>query len=566
MPTKDWNTRKFPERFLATGDVLRNFFRVEFLPMGLREGTLERLPVEAQDYITELERETKTLREQHAVVTEHVQTLQSENSILNERLNLLLYRRFARSAESVPDGQGELFAEAESEVPEAAYVEVPAHKRSKRGRKAIDEKHPRVDVVHDIPDEEKQCACGHELEKIGEETSERIQVVPEQIWVERHIRPKYACKNCEGSGDEEKPAVRVAPAEPSMIPGSITTPGLLAFILVNKFVDHLPFYRQEKRFERIGFHIPRQDMSNWTMAVGKRIQPLIQKFRDRIRAGPVVQMDETPVQVLKEPGRENTKKSYMWLARGGAPEAPVCLYHYTPTRSAEYPRTLLGDYSGYLQVDGYSAYQTLAAENTDLTLVGCWAHARRKFFEAGKGSKKAGATHEAVAKIRKLYTVEAELREKNLSDQEFLAIRREEVQPLFEDLKGWLSKKAQEVVPGTLLGKAVAYIMKQWDSLVRYLDHAWLTPDNNAAENAIRPFVLGRKNWLFNGSPCGADASCAIYSIIETSKQNRLNPYAYLHYILTRVPEITNEAEWEEILPQNVDPDEVNNAPFAPVR
>ena len=531
--------------------------------MGLREGTLERLPLEAREYIETLEQETEQLR-----VSE--ENLRTENTILNERLNLLLYRRFARSAESVPDDQGELFAEAENEAPadesEEEYVDVPAHQRSKRGRKAIDEKHPRVEIVHDISEEEKQCACGHELERIGEEVSERLQVIPEQIWVERHIRPKYACKNCEGSGDEEKPAVRVAPAEPSMIPGSITTPGLLAFILVNKFVDHLPFYRQEKRFERIGFHIPRQDMSNWTMAVGKRIQPLIDLFRDRIRAGPVVQMDETPVQVLAEPGRENTKKSSMWLARGGPPEAPVCLYHYTPTRSAEYPRSLLGDYAGYLQADGYNAYQTLAAENDDLTLVACWAHARRKFFEAGKGSKKAGAAHEAVAKIRKLYQVETELRAKDLSDQEFLARRREEVEPLLESLKGWLSKKALQVVPNTLLGKAVAYTTKQWDSLVKYLDHPWLTPDNNAAENAIRPFVLGRKNWLFSASPRGADASCAIYSIIETAKQNGLNPYAYLHYIFTRVPEITDEADWEELMPHNVDPDEVNNAPFARVR
>lgn len=538
--------------------------------MGLREGTLERLPLEAQDYISELEWETETLREQHAEVTEHVQILQTENTILNERLNLLLYRRFGRSAEIVADGQGELFAEAEDEAPadevEKEHIDVPAHRRSKRGRKPIDEKHPRVEVVHDITCEEKQCACGHELQRIGEEVSERIQVIPEQIWVERHVRPKYACKNCEGSGDEEKPPVRIAPAEPSMIPGSIVTPGLLAFILVNKFVDHLPYYRQEKRFERIGFHISRQDMSNWTMAVGKCMQPLIEKFRDRIRAGPVVQMDETPVQVLGEPERENTKKSFMWLARGGPPESPVCLYHYTPTRSAEYPRALLGDYSGYLQVDGYSAYQTLASENTDLTLVGCWAHARRKFFEAGKGSKKTGAAHEAVAKIRKLYKVETELREKNLDEQEFLARRREKVEPELEKLKSWLFRKASQVVPTTLLGKAVAYTIRQWESLVRYQDHPWLTPDNNAAENAIRPFVLGRKNWLFSASPRGADASCAVYSIIETAKQNGLNPYAYLHYLFNRIPEITDEAGWEELLPQNVDPDEINNAPFARVR
>ena len=529
--------------------------------MELREGTLERLPREAREYITTLEQETEELRVSQA-------SLRVENTILNERLNLLLYRRFGRSAESAADGQGELFTEAEEEGAqiEVADEEIAAHTRSPRGRKPIDEDHPRIEILHDIPEEQKHCACGHELQRIGEETSERLQVIPEQIWVERHIRPKYACGNCEGSGDEEKPAVRVAPAEPSMIPGSIVTPGLLAFILVNKFVDHLPFYRQEKRFERIGFHISRQDMSNWTIAAAKRIMPLIGLFGDRIRAGPVVQMDETPVQVLGEPERENTLKSYMWLARGGPPEGPVCLYHYSRTRSAEYPRSLLGGYEGYLQADGYSAYGTLASENRKLRLVGCWAHARRKFFEAGKGNKKAGAAHEAVAKIARLYRIENELREEHLDDEQFLAERRARVEPELENLKNWLSKKALHVVPTSLLGKAVGYTLKQWESLVRYLDHPWLTPDNNAAENAIRPFVLGRKNWLFSGSPRGADASCAIYSVIETAKQNGLNPYAYLNWLFTRTPEITDDAEWEELLPQNLNIDQINNAPFAGVR
>jgi len=531
--------------------------------MGLREGTLERLPLEAREYITTLEQETESLRISRA-------TLETENIHLNERLTLLLYRRFGRSSEVMSEAQGELFAEAESASTdsenEVEEIVVPAHTRKKRGRKPIDEGLPRVEIVHDIADEEKQCACGHELLKIGEEISERVAVIPEQMWVERHIRYKYACRECEGSADEQKPAVRVAPAPPSMIPGSITTAGLLAFILVNKFVDHLPFYRQEKRFERIGFAISRQDMSNWTIAVAKRIAPLIGLFRDQIRAGPVVQMDETPVQVLKEPGRENTQKSFMWLARGGAPGAPVCLYHYAPTRSAEYPRSVLGDYSGYLQADGYSAYQTLNRENSQLTLVGCWAHARRKFVEAGKGSKNSSAAHEGVKKIRKFYEIEKKLRAMNLDDERFLTQRREEIEPVLAELKGWLSKKSTYVVPNSLLGKAVGYALGQWDALAGYLDHPWLTPDNNAAENAIRPFVLGRKNWLFSGSPRGAESSCAIYSVIETAKQNGMNPYAYLYYIFTRVPEITGEDQWEELLPHNLDPDEVNHAPFDRVR
>ena len=531
--------------------------------MGLTEGTLERLPREVQAHIAELEFEAKELRATHLHLETEIQTL-------HERLRLALYRRFGRSSERVADGQGELFEEAETESGDAPAtedtVEVPAHRRRTRGRKPIDESLPRLQIVHDIPEAEKHCDCGAELRRIGEETSERIQVIPEQMWVERHVRPKYACHTCEGSGDEEKPEVRIAAAPPSMIPGSITTAGLLAFILVNKFVDHLPFYRQEKRFARSGFQISRQDMSNWTMAVGKRIKPLIELMRTRIREGPVVQMDETPVQVLGEPGRENTQQSYMWLARGGPPEAPVCLYHYTPTRSAEYPRELLGQYQGYVQSDGYSAYAKVAEENLDLTLVGCWAHARRKFVEAAKGSKKAGTAHEAVSKIRKLYQIEQTLREQELSAEAFGTLRRKKIEPVLEKLNQWLAKKSEQIVPQSLVGKAVRYTLSQWEQLIRYLDHPWLTPDNNAAENAIRPFVVGRKNWLFSGSPRGADASCAIYSLVETAKQNRMNPYAYLYLVFTKVPQISDDGGWEALLPWNLTSDEVNEAPFADLR
>ena len=295
--------------------------------MGLREGILHKLPEEARSYISDVERQLRLVEARY----DH----------LKEEYRLLVYKRFARSSEQIDPSQEELFAEAEAqgsdeEEPGEEFTEVAAHARKKRGRKPLDENLPRVEITHDIGEEEKQCACGHELTCIGEETSERLQVIPEQIWVERHIRPKYACKHCEGSGDEEKPAVRIAPAPLSIQPGSILTPGLLAFILVNKFVDHLPFYRQEKRFERLGMHISRQDMSNWTIAAAKRIAPLVELFRDQIRAGPVVQMDETPVQVLGEPDRENTQRSFMWLARGGPPGSPLCLYHYEPTRGSGY--------------------------------------------------------------------------------------------------------------------------------------------------------------------------------------------------------------------------------------
>ena len=223
--------------------------------MRLTEATLKRLPREVQQHIAELEREAEELGREAATLRESEASLRSSNTHLEievqtlvERLRLALFRRFGRSSERVAEGQGELFEEAEQEsgaaqTTDEETIKIPSHQRAKRGRKPIDERLPRVEIVHDIPEAEKHCGCGAALARIGEETSERIQVIPEQIWVERHVRPKYACHVCEGSGDEQKPAVRIAPAPPSMIPGSITTAGLLAFILVNKFCDHLPFYR-----------------------------------------------------------------------------------------------------------------------------------------------------------------------------------------------------------------------------------------------------------------------------------------------------------------------------------
>ena len=539
--------------------------------MALPEETLQSLDPQVRSYITALESELYETRSDKQSVQARYESLEIRYGHLKEEYRLLLYKRFGKSSEQDHDSdQQGLFEEAEVTADEAVVetgtVTVETHTRKKRGRKPIDESVPRVDIVHDIPEAEKHCACGHDLVRIGEEVSERLQIIPEQIYVERHIRPKYACHSCEGSGDEGKPAVRIAPAPAAIIPGSIATVGLLAFIIVNKFVDHLPFYRQEQRFERLGIHISRQDMSNWVVAVGQRLAPLIQLFRDLIRAGPVIHMDETRMQVFKEPGRANTTESRMWLSRGGDSTAPVCLYGYHERRNGVYPRKLLKGCTAHLQTDGFEVYDQIAGEEQGITLVGCWAHARRRFHDAKKASKKAGAADEGMKYIRTLYQIEKELRAKDLSDEQFVAQRRERVVPVLESFKEWLTKKSETVLPSSLVGKAVGYTLGQWDKLVRYLDHAELTPDNNAAENAIRPFVLGRKNFLFSGSPRGATASCNLFSIIETAKQNGMNPYGYLYYILSRLPEVESTGEWETLLPSQLDPQDVNTAFLADVR
>lgn len=510
---------------------------------------VETLSPEVQEYIYSIEEKADKA----------IRAWENRYASLEEQYKLLLLQKFGRKSEKelLEERQQFLFDSDESTSSEQDTEEstsvIKAYQRKKPDRKPIDESIPREEVIIDIPEEEKHCACGHTLTRIGEETLEKLHVIPPKMWVERIIRPKYGCKACEGSGDEEKRAVRIADVHPAIIPKSIVTPSLLSFIIVNKFVDHLPYYRQEKRFERIGIHISRQNMSNWQQAAFEKIEPMIECLAEHIRSGPVANMDETPVQVMGESDRKNTSKSYMWLTRGGPPDKPALLYSYRETRGAGHIIKILKDFKGYLQTDGYEAYNTAIAGNEDIIHVGCMAHARRKFHEAAKASKKPGSAQEAIQKIKKLYMIEERLRnDEELSDDEFLTERKVQVLPELEKFKTWLEKRSSQVPPSLLLGKAIAYTLNEWPKLVRYLDSPYLRPDNNIAEQAIRPFVIGRKNWLLSGSPKGAMSSCAMYSLIETAKQNSLNPNDYLRTVFERAPLVKTSEDWKALLPWNI--------------
>jgi transposase len=490
-------------------------------------------------------------------VQEYIRDLERKNLILKERLDLLLYKRFVRSAEQFTDkGQGELFNERETvkEEPEEEIgrEEIKSYTRKKAGRKAIDPLLPRVGKIIDISEEEKTCACGVELVKIGEETGGTLHIIPQKIYVEKTIRIKYVCPECEGTGDEDKPAVRIAPVEPVIIPRSIVSASLLGYIIIQKYCDHLPYYRQEKQFERIGVHVSRQDMSNWQRQAWEKLDPLHTLMERAVKTGPVLQMDETTVQVMGEEGRSDTQKSYMWLARGGPPEKPVILYEYHPTRSAIHAKIFLKDFSGYVQTDGYDGYDAALEDRNDIIHVGCFAHSRCRFFEASKVSAQPGSAEEGMNYIRSLYLLENSLRVRDLEEREFLRERKERAEPILAAFKAWLDKRAGEVPPSLLLGKAISYTLNQWDKLVAYLGSPYLTPDNNACENAIRPFVLGRKNWLFNKSPEGAEGSCGMYSLIETARQNGLEPLEYLRTLFERCPLAKTSEDWEKLLPWNI--------------
>jgi len=469
---------------------------------------LEKLNPTVLKYINELILENQRLKD--------IEEYKNKYLELKERYDLLIYKRFGRSAEQLlaDEKQQLLFSEeGKTEQPpleevETEKQEIKSYTRKRPGRKPIDPIIPRVDEIIDIPENEKICACGAQMVKIGEEASERLEIIPQSIFVVKTIRPKYACRCCEGTEDENKPAVRIAPVPPAIIPRSIASASLLSYIMIQKYQDHLPYYRQEVQFQRIGIEISRQDMSNWQQQVYEKLLPLYNLMEKIIKSGPIMRMDETPVQVMGEEGREDTQKSYMWLARGGPPGETVVLYRYRRTRGAEHAREFVEGFKGYLQTDGYEAYDTAVSGLSGIIHVGCFAHARRKFFEASKAAEKPQSAEEGIKHIRKLYELEARLRKENRREDDFLAERKKQAEPILAAFRAWLEKRDNEVLPSSNLGKAVTYTLRQWKKLIAYLESPYLTPDNNASENAIRPFVLGRKNWLFNKSPKGAESSC----------------------------------------------------------
>ena len=506
--------------------------------------------------LAELPNDTQKLKLLVTKLDKENERLESNVEVLSDELELLRHKIFGRSSEKLSEAeklQMRLFDEAEqgAEKP-VEIIEVPAHSRKKRGRRPLPASLPREEIIHDIAEKDKVCSCGAELVRIGEDTAEQLGYIPAKVWAIHHIRPKYACKACGGAnyGAGEK-VVKIAPPPAAIIPKSIATPSLLAHILVSKFCDALPFYRQEKLFRRIGIDIQRATMCRWAVEVGRKCEPFIGLMHQEARAGPHILMDETPVQVMGEAGRADTSKSYMWVLRGGTPEHPVLLYQYHPSRSAQVPLAYLKDYQGYLQTDGYRGYDEVGSL-PGIIHVGSWGHSRRKFVEAQKPSKKAGSAEWAIARIAKLYEIEKRLRALGLSDEEFVERRKREVLPILDDLHSWLEKKALQVPPSTLLGRAVKHALNQWHKLVRYLDEAFLTPDTNLVEQAIRPFAVGRRNWLFSGSPQGAYASATLFSLIESAKAYGLEPYWYLGQIFERLPFVSTEDDYRNLLPWNL--------------
>lgn len=494
--------------------------------------------------------------------------------LLEEKFLALQSKFFGRSSEKLnreDRGQLKLFNEAEmhsdtdvqgdneSEITEDE-VTVKGHTRKKRGRKPLPEELPREEIIHDLSDEERKCCfCQENRPRIGKEETEELDIIPAQIKVLKHIRIKYGPCKCEKFLGAEIPEVKTASMPARIIPHSIVSPGLLSYVVVSKYVDALPFYRQSKMFERIDVNISRATLCNWAIKGANRCKDLIALMWEEIRSGPLINMDETTVQVLKEENRDPTSKSYMWITVGySKPVKPVILFDYHTSRSKDIPVKLLEGYKGYLQTDGYAGYNKVGSD-PDIVHIGCFAHARRYFHEAFKLSKKSKTAQRGLSFIQKLYGIEKKLRKRLLDEEltadEFTKQRREKSVPVLEDFHKWLKEKVNYVPPESKTGKAIDYTLKQWDRLIKYMDAYFLTPDNNIVENAIRPFVLGRKNWLFSDTPQGAEASAILYSLVETAKANNLEPYRYLRYLFTHLPQASSKNDLKKLLPTRLNYD-----------
>jgi transposase len=454
--------------------------------------------------------------------------------LLEEQILAYQLRQFANKSEKINPNQASLFDEAqlpkseEKILAQEEEITVAAHTRNKKvGRKPLPSALPRVPRIYDLDENEKICACGCALTFIKDEKSEQLEIIPAKIYVIEHIRKKYACKHCEAT-------IKLAKQPTAPIPRSIAASGLLSHVLVSKFQDHLPLFRQELILKRSGVDIPRTTLSLWVIKCAQLMLPLMKLMHDRILTYDIAYADETTVQVIKESKKGIHSKKYMWLFAGGPQEQFVYYYQYHPSRSQDVVSHFFLDFAGYLHCDGYSAYDALATKRREIKLVGCWYHARRKFVE-----------------VTKLFPNEEEI--KNQTPSEKYAIRQNQANIILHDLHHYLIEQQPSIPPKSLLGQAVSYTLNQWNKLLVYLDDGRLDISNNISERAIKPFVIGRKGWLFSHSVAGAHAAATIYSIIETCKYHHIEPYDYLRYVLEALPQCNTLEDYEKLLPYTID-------------
>jgi transposase len=513
-------------------------------------------------------RNEEAAKEKEALRGEN-RVLRTERDLLKEQLNKFKRQLFAAKSEVSGLHQKDMFfneaevlgAGAEPAVEESVgddKLDVPGHKRAKRGRKPLDPALPREVVRHELPESERVCPHdGAALQEIGVEATEQLDIIPQQVRVIRHERVKYACPCCDGS-------LRLAAKPEQVIPKGLFTESLMAWVITSKYMDGLPLYRQSVLLGRFGgTDISRNTMASSVIRVGQATQPIINLLRDQMLEAPLIFGDETKIQVLKEPGKSAQSDSFMWvqMAERSGPDGtgpPIRLFAYSPSRSTQAAQQLYAGVraGGVLMSDGYDVYNAIAKANR-LVHLGCWAHCRRYFNDALQALPKNNRGPDQLSMrfielIGKLYRVEALAREKELGTSDLLLQRQEHSVPVLKKIYELLLASIHAVLPGSLLGQALHYLSSQWPKLERYVESGEYPIDNNGCENSIRPFVVGRRNWLFADTVGGANASANLYSLLETCKVNGVDGYRYLHALLIALPGAKTPDDFEALLPWNI--------------
>ena len=516
--------------------------------------TLRALVIENFDAIAQRD---EVIAQRNETIQHHLAALAERDDLLAQRDRAITYKdakiarltheiarlrrvQFAAKSERMDPAQRELFDEAmaadiaalEAELDSLREPATTPKAPRKSVRRTLPADLPRIETIHE-PASCDCATCGATLVKIGEHVSEKLDVEPLKFFVRRDVHPQYTCRACQ--------TIVAEPVAPSILDRSIAAPGLLAQVVIHKYADHLPLYRQEAIFARSGIELSRTTLAEWIGVVGLRLQPLVDALKARLHASPILHADETPVAQL-DPGRGQTKRAYLFAYRSIGTR-PIVVFDYCPSRSGAHANAFLGDWQGALMVDDYAGYKALFARG--VTELACWAHARRTFVEAHKASNSPFA-EEAIRRIGAIYATEAALAD--LDDEPRGRMRRERITPLLDDLQRWLDDLHPKVLGNSGLKKAIDYTRRRWPALVRCFDDGRYPIDNNPIENAIRPIAIGRKNWLFAGSQTAGTRAAAILSLLATAKANGIEPHAWLTDTLTRLP-TTKDRDIEALLP-----------------
>lgn len=482
-----------------------------------------------------------------------------------ERLRLNAHQRFGASSEKTSDGSEQmrlLFNEAEVEAdaePEATGSDVETEtityeRKKKQGqREELLKNLPVERIEYRLSEEEQVCSCcGGKTHEMSTEVRKELKIIPAQVKVVEHVQYVYGCRHCEKN--EIHTPIVTAPMPRPAYPGSLASASALAYVMNKKYVEGMPLYRLEQQLHRRGVLLSRQTLANWVLhGANQWLSTIYDRLHEELLQQTHLHADETTLQVLREPGREAQSKSYLWLYRSGNGEVPIVLYEYQETRAKEHPKAFLKGFKGYLHVDGYPGYHHLP----DVTLVGCMAHLRRRFDEAMKALPVQKKTAPVAAQIgldycNQLYKIERSL--KDDPPEKRFEVRQEKSRPILNAFLAWLQAQNDQVLPKSKLGEAIHYGLSQWSKLEAYMQDGHLEIDNNRAERSIKPFVMGRKAWLFSNTPRGARASAITYSIVETAKENGLDPLNYFQFLFEQMPNIDLEdpEAMNTLLPWNV--------------